>query len=119
MKTRSAIFAGITGITLIFVIGTIVNSDETTHENKIRVAYFPNINHAVPIIGMEKGTFENQIGNNTVIEPILFDAGPQVIESIFAGSIDIAYVGPGPAINGFLKSEDHNVKILSGAASGG
>ena len=119
MKIWSAIFVGIVGVTLIFVVGILVNSDETTHENKIRVAYFPNINHAVPIIGMEKGTFENQIGNNSVIEPILFDAGPQVIESIFAGSIDIAYVGPGPAINGFLKSEDHNVKILSGAASGG
>ena len=119
MKTRSAIFAGITGITLIFVVGILVNSDETTHENKIRVAYFPNINHAVPIIGMEKGIFQNQLGNNTVIESMLFDAGPQVIESIFAGSIDIAYVGPGPAINGFLKSENHNVKILSGAASGG
>ncbi|MEK6865710.1 MAG: ABC transporter substrate-binding protein [Thermoproteota archaeon] len=119
MKTRSAIFAGIIGVTLISIAVIIESSDETTHENKIRVAYFSNINHAVPIIGMEKGIFENQIGNNTVIEPILFDAGPQVIESIFAGSIDIAYVGPGPAINGFLKSENHNVKILSGAASGG
>ncbi|MCE9617298.1 MAG: ABC transporter substrate-binding protein [Nitrosarchaeum sp.] len=119
MKIWSVIFAGIVGVTLTFVVGILVNSDETTHENTIRVAYFPNINHAIPIIGMEKGTFQNQIGNNTVIEPILFDAGPQVIESIFAGSIDIAYVGPGPAINGFLKSENHNVKILSGAASGG
>ncbi len=119
MKTRSAIFVGIVGVTLILITGIIVNSTETTHENKIRVAYFPNINHAVPVIGIEKGIFQDQIGNNTVIEPILFDAGPQVIESLFAGSIDIAYVGPGPAINGFLKSEDHNVKILSGAASGG
>jgi len=119
MKIWSAIFVGIVGVTLIFIVGIMVNSDETTHENKIRVAYFPNINHAVPIIGMEKGTFENLIGTNTVIEPVLFDAGPQVIESIFAGSIDIAYVGPGPAINGFLKSENHNVKILSGAASSG
>src|SRR3990167_9954251 len=119
MKIWSVIFAGIVGATSLLIVGIIVNSDETTHENKIRIAYFLNINHAVPIIGMEKGTFENQIGNNTVIEPILFDAGPQVIESIFAGSIDIAYVGPGPAINGFLKSENHNVKILSGAASGG
>lgn len=119
MKIWSVIFAGIIGTTLIFIIGILVNSDETTHENKIRVAYFPNINHAVPIIGMEKGIFQDQIGNNTVIESRLFDAGPQVIESIFAGSIDIAYVGPGPAINGFLKSENHNVKILSGAASGG
>ncbi len=119
MKTRSTIFAGIVGVILISVIGTVLSSSETTHENKIRVAYFSSINHAVPIIGMEKGTFQNQIGSNIVIEPVLFDAGPQVIESIFAGSIDIAYVGPGPAINGFLKSEDHNVKILSGAASGG
>lgn len=119
MKIWSAIFVGIVGVTLILIVGIMVNSDENTHENKIRVAYFPNITHAVPIIGMEKGTFENQIGNNTVIESMLFDAGPQVIESIFAGSIDIAYVGPGPAINGFLKSENHNVKILSGAASGG
>lgn len=119
MKIWSAIFVGIVGVTLIFIVGILANSDENTHENKIRVAYFPNITHAVPIIGMEKGTFENQIGNNTVIESMLFDAGPQVIESIFAGSIDIAYVGPGPAINGFLKSENHNVKILSGAASGG
>jgi NitT/TauT family transport system substrate-binding protein len=119
MKTRSAIFAGIAGTALILLVGIMTHSEENTHENKIRVAYFPNINHAVPIIGMEKGIFQNQIGNNTVIEPVLFDAGPQVIESLFAGSIDIAYVGPGPAINGFLKSEDHNVKILSGAASGG
>jgi NitT/TauT family transport system substrate-binding protein len=95
------------------------NLDLNTHENKIRVAYFPNISHAVPIVGIEKGFFSNQIGNNTVIEPLLFDSGPQVIESIFAGSVDIAYVGPGPAINGFLKSEQRNVKILSGAASGG
>ena len=60
MKIWSAIFVGIVGTTLIFVIGILVNSDENTHENKIRVAYFPNINHAVPIIGIEKGTFENQ-----------------------------------------------------------
>ena len=38
---------------------------------------------------------------------------------MFANSIDVAYVGPGPAINGFLNSENHNVKILAGAASGG
>ena len=119
MKKHSAIFVGIVGVTLIIILGVMLNSGETTHENKIRVAYFPNVNHAVPIIGMEKGIFQNQIGNNTVIEPKLFEAGPQVIESLFAGSIDIAYVGPGPAINGFLKSEDHNIKILSGAASGG
>jgi NitT/TauT family transport system substrate-binding protein len=119
MKTRSIVFAGIVSVTLIFIIVIMHDPDQTSRENKIRVAYFPNITHAVPVIGIQKGIFQDKLGNNTAIEPILFDAGPQVIESLFAGSIDIAYVGPGPAINGFLKSEHHDIKILSGAASGG
>jgi len=88
-------------------------------ENKIRVAFYPNIAHAVPIVGIENGIFSSGLGNGTVIETKLFDSGPQVVESLFANSIDIAYVGPGPAINAFLKSDEHNVKILAGAASGG
>ena len=118
MKTRSAISAGIAGIVLLSVLGITLSSD-ISHENKIRIAYFPNIGHAVPIVGIEKGFFEESIGNQTKIETRVFDSGPQAIEALFANSIDIAYVGPGPAINGFLNSENHNVKILAGAASGG
>ncbi len=66
-----------------------------------------------------KGIFENNLGNTTSIEPRIFYSGPQVIESLFSKSIDLAYVGPGPAINGFVKSENHDIVILSGAASGG
>ncbi|MDH3823515.1 MAG: ABC transporter substrate-binding protein, partial [Nitrosopumilus sp.] len=119
MKTRSLVSAAIAGIILLFVLGSVLNYDDSTYENKIRIAYFPNIGHAVPIVGMEKGFFEEILGDQTKIETRVFDSGPQVIESLFANSIDIAYVGPGPAINGFLNSENHNVKILAGAASGG
>ncbi|MCH9040887.1 MAG: ABC transporter substrate-binding protein [Nitrosopumilus sp.] len=118
MKTRSAISAGIVVIVLLSVLVALSSSD-TTHENKIRIAYFPNIGHAIPIVGIEKGFFEESIGNQTKIETRVFDSGPQAIESLFANSIDLAYVGPGPAINGFLNSDNHNVKILAGAASGG
>ena len=118
MKFRSLV-AAIIGAVVVVTIGFSLNSENITHENKIRVAYYPNIGHAVPIIGLEKGTFASHLGNNTLIEEKLFDSGPQVIESMFANSIDLAYVGPGPAINGFLKSENGDVKILSGAASGG
>ena len=118
MKFRS-IVAAVIGVIIVATVAISVNSSIITHENKIRVAYFPNIGHAVPIIGLEKGTFANHLGNQTLIEEKLFDSGPQVIESMFANSIDLAYVGPGPAINGFLKSDNGNVKILSGAASGG
>jgi NitT/TauT family transport system substrate-binding protein len=58
MKTRSIISVGVIGIILLAVLGISLNFNETTHENKIRIAYFPNIGHAVPIVGMEKGFFE-------------------------------------------------------------
>jgi NitT/TauT family transport system substrate-binding protein len=113
MKIRSVVFAGIIAVAAISAAAAILGSGNADAENKIRVAYFPNISHAVPIIGIERGIFPAEI-----VETKLFDNGPQVIESMFSRSIDIAYVGPGPAINGFLKSE-HELKILSGAASGG
>jgi NitT/TauT family transport system substrate-binding protein len=119
MKTRSVISAGIIGIVLLSILGITQNYNDTTHENKIRIAYFPNIGHVIPIVGMENHFFENSIGNKTQIETRVFDSGPQAIESLFANSIDVAYVGPGPAINGFLNSNNNNVKILAGAASGG
>ena len=119
MKIGSLIAAGIGAIVLAVAVGILAQQGQETSDNTLRVAFFPNIGHAIPIVGLERGTFEENFGNSTSIEPKLFDSGPQVIESLFANSIDLAYVGPGPAINGFLKSENHDVIILSGAASGG
>lgn len=119
MKTKSILAAGIAGIILLSVLGVTLNSNNSSNENKLRIAYFPNIGHSIPIVGMEKEFFQASVGNSTLIETRVFDSGPQAIESLFANSIDLAYVGPGPAINGFLNSENHNVKILAGAASGG
>lgn len=119
MKIRSVIFVGIAGIVVFSVLGVFLNSSETTSDPKLRIAYFPNIGHAIPIVGMENGFFQNSLGDQIKIETRVFDSGPQAIESLFANSIDIAYVGPGPAINGFLNSQNNNVKILAGAASGG
>ena len=119
MKMRSVSLIGIGVIALVITVGITFDASKETNESTLRVAFFPNIGHAIPVVGMERGIFENNLGNSTIIETKLFDSGPQVIESLFAKSIDIAYVGPGPAINGFLKSENHDVVILSGAASGG
>ena len=119
MKMRSVSLIGIGVVALVITIGITLDSENEANQDKLRVAFFPNIGHAIPVVGMERGMFESNLGNSTIVETKLFDSGPQVIESLFANSIDIAYVGPGPAINGFLKSENHDVIILSGAASGG
>jgi len=119
MKMRSVILAGLGVIVLAIAVGIASSASTETSRDMLRVAFFPNIGHAIPVVGMERGTFEDNLGNSTTIQPKLFDSGPQVIESLFAKSIDLAYVGPGPAINGYLKSENHDVVILSGAAVGG
>ena len=119
MKTRSILIIGVVGAFLLSSLGVVLSSDDKINENKIRIAYFPNIGHAIPIVGIEQGFFEKSLGNDVQIETRVFDSGPQAIESLFANSVDLAYVGPGPAITGFLNSENHNVKILAGAASGG
>lgn len=119
MNLRKAISLGIGVIAVIILVLGVVDYADFSDENKIRVAFFPNVAHAVPIIGIENEIFSSELGDEILIETKLFDSGPQVVESLFANSIDIAYVGPGPALNAFLKSEENNIKILAGAASGG
>ncbi|MSS86297.1 MAG: sulfate ABC transporter substrate-binding protein [Thaumarchaeota archaeon] len=119
MIIKLLLSVGIVTVILASIVGLNLNSNEVPVENNLRIAYFANIGHAIPIVGIENGFFSDDIGSDIKIESRIFDSGPQAIESLFTNSVDIAYVGSGPAINGFLNSENNNVKILSGAASGG
>ena len=119
MKILGMAASGIVVIVAIAITIISFSDSDQINQDKIRVAFFPSIGHIIPIVGLEEKIFEKGIGEEKQIETKLFDSGPQVIESIFSGSIDVAYVGPGPIINGFLKSDGKDIKILSGAASGG
>ncbi len=88
-------------------------------KEKIRVGYFANVTHAQAILGRANGAFEKSVGPDVPIEWTIFNAGPSVIEALFAGKIDIAYIGPSPAINGFVKSGGEALRVIAGAASGG
>src|SRR6266513_5349135 len=41
------------------------------------------------------------------------------MEEIFARSLDITYVGPGPALNAYFKSNGEEIRVVSGAANAG
>ena len=118
MKISYLIGIGTT-IIAIAVITSLNQSYIDISEEKIRVAFFPSIVHAVPIVGVENNIFQENLDEEVEIDVKIFDSGPQVIESLFSNSIDIAYVGPGPVINGYLKSDGNALKILAGAADGG
>jgi len=100
------------------VLYILINNDADTKKNQLVLAYFPNVSHILPIIGTSINIFSNHM-NDIEIKTKLFESGPQVIESLFSKSIDVAYVGPGPSINGFIKSDKYGIKIISNAASGG
>ena len=84
----------------------------------VRLGYFPNITHAPAIVGVEKGFFQQELGQNT-LETSTFNAGPEAVDALFADSIDATFIGPNPAINAFQKSNGEAIRIVSGSTSGG
>jgi NitT/TauT family transport system substrate-binding protein len=83
------------------------------------VGYFPSILHAQALIGLARQDFQRQLGAETIVVPKLFHSGPSAIEALFAGEIDLSYVGPSPAITGFVRSQGQALRVIAGAASGG
>ncbi|WP_034623440.1 ABC transporter substrate-binding protein [Cellulomonas sp. URHE0023] len=86
--------------------------------DELRLGYFANVTHAIPVIGVEDGTYQETLGD-TKLTTEIFNAGPAAVEALFGGAIDAAYVGPNPAINAFSKSDGKAIRIVSGATSGG
>lgn len=84
----------------------------------VKIGYFPNLTHATALVGIQEGLIAKELGGTTV-KPSTFNAGPSEIEALNAGSIDIGFIGPSPAINGFAKSKGKSLRIIGGSASGG
>ena len=111
--------AAITSAILCF--GSFATAEQKT---TIRFGHFPNITHAQGVIAhalsrQGKGWFEERLGPNVEIQWFTYNAGPSAMEAIFAGSLDVTYVGPNPAINAYLKSNGEEIRIISGAATAG
>lgn len=86
--------------------------------DEVTIGYFPNLTHATPLVGLREGFFAKELGGTRVKEQT-FNAGPSEIEALNAGSIDIGWIGPSPAVNGWAKSGGTSLRIISGSASGG
>lgn len=90
----------------------------------IRVGHFATITHAQGVLGHAfarrgEGWFEKRLGPNVEVHWYVYDAGPGAMEGIFIDSIDLAYVGPSPTINAYIKSKGSVLRIVCGSCSGG
>ncbi len=85
----------------------------------MRVGYFPNITHSQALCGVARSDFQKALGSDVALDVKTFNAGPSVIEAMFAGQLDLSYIGPNPAINGYVKSNGEALRVIAGATSGG
>ena len=116
MKTRMIVITGM----LVLCASLVTAQKKTT----VRFGHFPNITHAQGVIAhalsrQGKGWFEQRLGPNVEIQWFTYNAGPSAMEAIFARSLDVTYVGPGPALNAYLKSNGEEIRVISGAANAG
>ena len=87
-------------------------------KTEVRIAYFPNITHTQALVLKSQGTLESAWEEKCNVSWTSFNAGPAEIEAIFAGEIDLGYIGPVPAVNANVKSNGE-VKIISNATNAG
>src|SRR5688572_32869353 len=86
---------------------------------ELRLGYFANVTHATAIVGAEKGVFAKALEGRAKLETFTFNAGPSAIEALLSGALDATYIGPNPAINGFIKSKGAALRVITGPTSGG
>ena len=84
---------------------------------QLRLGHFPNVTHAQALYARATGSFDQKTG--LAIQWTSFNGGPTAIEAIFTDAIDATFIGPNPAINGFIKSRGEKFVIVAGAASAG
>lgn len=82
----------------------------------LKLGYFANFTHAPAIVGIEDGLFKKELGS-TKLSTNIFDAGPAATEALLSGSIDAAFIGPGPTTNAWVQSKA--LKVVAGAAANG
>ena len=84
----------------------------------LNLGYLVNFTHAPALIGVSQGFFQNAMPSTTTVKTTTFSTGTLESEALLGGTLDAAFVGPGPAINAFIKTKG-KVLIVAGTASGG
>jgi NitT/TauT family transport system substrate-binding protein len=106
-------------VVTMLLTASIIHTAFAQAQKTLRLGYFPNINHAQGVIGIGDGSFQKSLGDNVTLETFVFNAGPSAIESLLAGRLDASYIGPNPAINGYVVSDGQAVRVIAGATSAG
>ena len=93
--------------------------DDSTSTPEVRLGYFANVTHAPALVGVAEGFFEEELGDLATLRTATFNAGPDAVTALFSGALDMAFIGPNPAINAYAQSDGAAIRIVAGSTSGG
>lgn len=108
----------VTAITAAMMLAMTACGQKDAEKTKVRIAYFPNITHTQALVMKNQKTLENTWQDKCDVSWTSFNAGPAEMEAIFAGEIDLGYIGPVPALSANVKSGG-DVKIISNTTDAG
>ncbi|QGQ95611.1 ABC transporter substrate-binding protein [Paenibacillus psychroresistens] len=111
---------GLISIVLIFtlVISACGSKKDSAGDNiTVKIGILKNVTHAPGFVALQNGYFQDAFGKNAKIEVTAFDNGSDFSTAMATNQIDLGFVGPGPAINQYLKSK--NFRVISGSNNGG
>ena len=115
---KSMIQAGLLTAGIVLAAAGLTGCGNQKETEEVHIGYFNNVTHAQALYMKAEGTLDGAFGEDTEVTWTAFNAGPSEVEALFAGDIDLGYIGPVPAITANVQS-DGDVLILSGATMAG
>lgn len=125
-RTRTLLTAAVAAQAVVLTLGlsacsrassTPTASADQGPASELRLGFFPNVTHAAALVGLNKGFFTKELGSTKLTQQS-FNAGPDEVGALLGKSLDAAFIGSGPAITAFSKSQG-GVVLIAGATSGG
>lgn len=121
-RLRRSLIGAIVAVVALALVATPAlakTPQQSSEATTVRLGVFANVTHAPGLVAIESGLLQEELGPDVNLEVQYFNAGPTVITALLSGAIDVSYIGPNPAINGFAESNGEALRIISGSTSGG
>lgn len=84
----------------------------------LRLGYFANLTHGAAMVAVANGTLAKRLPG-VRIEPQIFASGPSAAQAVLAGALDVAYLGPNPAITAWVRTKGQGIRLIAGGAENG
>ncbi len=102
--------------TAVIIWGLPLAGEEAQTRDELVIGYFPNLTHAPAMVALEQGYYEEEL-TGVEVKTETFPDGSLFMDALTTGSVDIGFVGPGPALNRYVEGAE--VVSVAGASQAG